>query len=442
MVITDSLHQGCPTMRGVLRQLQTNRLMRKHVVELSQTHQPHLLDTLSAQCRKDSQTNKLSTNSLPDSHMFVRSFEPVEALQVELACEARWRWSYRPSTDHNQIIGPCTTWKAKISPGAKISKLTSMAASHFFGSASQSSSKILQFRMVVVRTRALLLWDKTVSEEELRDNDVAVKLNVLHLCVDAFEQYGERFSKDSPRIFMSLIETGAHLLSLNPNGMEVFQQVKKEWNSKREIPLHSPYVKQLIDMGFSENLVVKALKDKKMNVNHAMEWLLEQSSSTKAETDQAEEPSCSQSKPLTVLDAFNDLMQAALSRRHENIKLDMKHVEHLKQMGFQAKEIEKALKETDNNINAAAAVLKGSASTSPTAMYNHLDLNGSMYKALMGSEIIQLNLKKPKFLLALLSILEDPQSLTLWMKDREISNVLTHIILLHNTEISGGRQVT
>lgn len=80
-----------------------------------------------------------------------------------------------------------------------------------------------------------------------------------HFC----EQYAERFSKDSPRIFISLIETGAQLLNFTPNGMEVLQQVKKEWNSKKDIPIHSPYVKQLTDMGFSERLVVKALTDKK-----------------------------------------------------------------------------------------------------------------------------------------------------------------------------------
>lgn len=43
---------------------------------------------------------------------------------------------------------------------------------------------------------------------------------------------------------------------------------------------------------------------------------------------------------------------------------------------------------------------------------------------------------------ALLSILEDPQSLTLWLKDREICCILNYLILLHNTEVSGGRKLT
>lgn len=77
------------------------------------------------------------------------------------------------------------------------------------------------------------------------------------------EQYPERFSKDSSCIFITLIEIAARLLAYAHNGMEVFQQVKKELASKREPAVHSPYVKQLIDMGFPEKMVVKALATKK-----------------------------------------------------------------------------------------------------------------------------------------------------------------------------------
>ncbi|XP_052124092.1 ubiquitin-associated domain-containing protein 1 isoform X2 [Frankliniella occidentalis] len=377
-------------------------------------------------------------------------------------------------SDHLKIvvINSGAVWRAKISTSAKISKLTALAVSHFHGSGLQSSSKLSRFRMVLVRTRAVLSWDMTVSEEELKDNvecrippkrsapdlrgPTSFEINeaTKHLAMQNSERsgqksseaeddldYAERFSKDSPRIFISLIETGAQLLNFTPNGMEVLQQVKKEWNSKKDIPIHSPYVKQLTDMGFSERLVVKALTDKKMNVNEAMEWLLEQSSNSK-EADQAEEPSSSQAKPMTVLEEFQNLMQAALSRRQENIKLDLKLVERLKQMGFKATDIERALRETDNNIKEAVALLKDSPNASAATQSKHLDPHGSMFKAMMASEIIQLNLEKPKFLLALLSILEDPQSLTLWLKDREICCILNYLILLHNTEVSGGRKLT
>lgn len=76
-------------------------------------------------------------------------------------------------------------------------------------------------------------------------------------------QYSIRFSIDIPRIFITLFETAARLLAYAPNGMEVLQEVKKELSSKRDPTLHSPYVKQLTDMGFSERSVLKALATKR-----------------------------------------------------------------------------------------------------------------------------------------------------------------------------------
>lgn len=102
--------------------------------------------------------------------------------------------------------------------------------------------------------------------------------------------------------------------------------------------------------------------------------------------------------------------------------------------------------------------------------YRRLDPNGALYKALIRSDLTQLNLKKPKFLFgqsilfisfkswilhqklhsvhllsflhtALFSLLEDPECLNLWLKDREIACILNHIILMHNTESSGGRRI-
>lgn len=44
-------------------------------------------------------------------------------------------------------------------------------------------------------------------------------------------------------------------------------------------------------------------------------------------------------------------------------------------------------------------------------------------------------------LAALLSILEDPQCLSLWQRDRDVGCILSHLTLLHNTQSSGGRRV-
>lgn len=162
-----------------------------------------------------------------------------------------------------------------------------------------------------------------------------------------------------------------------------------------------------------------------MNLSEATEWLLEQSSSSKEEELPEEQPSTSQVKTLTVYEAFQELLNSALRRRQDNFKLNQKHFDHLKQMGYDEKDIETALRETDNSLKAAVgtignpllmqnhenmpssllfglqlAWIAGNTSRTVPAKFNQsLDPSGSMYKSMMASEIIQLNLKKPKFIL-------------------------------------------
>ncbi|XP_034245208.1 ubiquitin-associated domain-containing protein 1 isoform X2 [Thrips palmi] len=386
-----------------------------------------------------------------------------------------------PESEHTKIsvIYMGAVWKTKVSNTTKINKLLAMSLTYFHGPSTHSTLRASKHKMVTVRTREVLSGEKSLNEEGLRENEEVLLVqcrssppkqpqpdlrgpstaemweatkdleprNIQKPGPKIPETEDEmditcsiRFSIDSPRICITLFETAARLLAYAPNGMEVLQQVKKEISSKREPNLHSPYVKQLTDMGFSERMVLKALTAKRMNVSEAMEWLLEQSSGSKEE--ELPEPSTSQAKTLTVYESFQDLLTSALRRRHDNFKLNQKHFDHLKQMGYEERDIEIALRETDNSLKAALAWILGHTSRAvPSKLNQSLDPSGSMYKSMMASEIVQLNLKKPKFILALLSILEEPQSLSLWQRDRDVGCVLNHLSLLHNTESSGGRRV-
>lgn len=92
-----------------------------------------------------------------------------------------------------------------------------------------------------------------------------------------------------------------------------------------------------------------------MNITKATEWLLEQDSQSK-ESDQHEDPYTSPSQPSTVFDAFQNLLHSTLKKREENFKINFKHVQKLKQMGYEEQDIENALRETDNNLKAAVGL--------------------------------------------------------------------------------------
>ena len=93
-----------------------------------------------------------------------------------------------------------------------------------------------------------------------------------------------------------------------------------------------------------------------MNVTKAAEWLLEQEAFK--DSDLPEEPSTSHSHPSTVFEAFQNLLHFILRSRQENFKVNFKYEQKLKALGYEEQDIEKALRETDNNLKAAVCVRK------------------------------------------------------------------------------------
>jgi len=107
------------------------------------------------------------------------------------------------------------------------------------------------------------------------------------------------------KILFSLVEAAARLLAPSPNGMEIFNTVRNHLKNKSQPTPDSRSVRQLVDMGFPQQKVIKALTlkryshqkstfnqcliikpfiieyfDARLNTAEALEWLLQHQDET------------------------------------------------------------------------------------------------------------------------------------------------------------------
>jgi len=185
------------------------------------------------------------------------------------------------------------------------------------------------------------------------------------------------------------------------------EQPQGESTSSSEVD--SDKLKQLQDMGFTENRAKKALLLNRMNTSLAMDWLLEH----EGDSDIDDALSAEQLQHLTKSTTFSP---------------DPIAVAKLKDMGFKEEDIAEALRMTNNNSEAACAYLLGEGGEAEFS----LDDTNVIHDVLM-NPTIQAGLANPRVLQALKALIENPSSAAQYISDPEIGPVL---IQVHNI-ISG-----
>jgi ribosomal protein L12E/L44/L45/RPP1/RPP2/uncharacterized protein Smg (DUF494 family) len=164
----------------------------------------------------------------------------------------------------------------------------------------------------------------------------------------------------------------------------------------------------LKDMGFTEERSKKALLLNRMNTELAAEWLLQHNS----------DPDIDQ--PLT---------QRQLKRIVQTEKKFVPNqdaVKQLKDMGFQEKDIIKALQITNNNQEAACAWLLGDREVEiGETGFSSEDSN--LIQTVLSNPIIQMGLANPRVMAAFRNMMENPASATQYINDPEIGPILLQV---------------
>ncbi|XP_046399661.1 ubiquitin-associated domain-containing protein 1 [Ischnura elegans] len=347
------------------------------------------------------------------------------------------------------------------------------------------------------------------------------------------------FQSELKKVIISIVEAAARVLAHTPQANQIIELMREKQYRKsdqmldgkgcaiiserneaaqgsvptalpgrttRRPPTPDPsVVARFVDMGFTEDMVLHALRIRRMNQEQALEWLLENLSSeagswSTADDDEVDleddadlavvesvesqaswandissdslEPdqdhflisgaSEALGRPSGAKELFptevegNDSEQsgqkswsaAELLRSFEAFKKHQfrpspKAMSALLEMGFSEDKVIEALKATGNSQVAACEWLlmhkkAGASSASSSSSWEEadegLDPNSPAYKAILSEPLVQLSLTNPKLLLAYLSILETPSSVSAWINDVDASPVLNQIFKTYNAE--------
>lgn len=267
-----------------------------------------------------------------------------------------------------------------------------------------------------------------------------------------------QFQSEIRKILISLVEASARIIAPSPNADEVFEVIQERLDAKAKTQPHPRAFYPFMDMGFSEHVASRALRLNRMNPNKALEWLLENGAEKEPEEDAVglkdeassgaghlqwqQEPACemstsSQSKMKTsqsVTQSVATLLAAFREFKQRDFQPNVKAVQNLMDMGFPEEDICDALCVTGNIQSAACEWLLGERRPSLQDLDIGLDPEGPIYKAIMSNPVIQLSLTSPKMLLAFLSLLENPNSASMWMNDPDASPVLSQIFKTYQAE--------
>ncbi|KAL0273597.1 UNVERIFIED_CONTAM: hypothetical protein PYX00_006230 [Menopon gallinae] len=378
------------------------------------------------------------------------------------------------STDEDEklkmyITAEGGTWLVGVDADMTVEKLKIMALTHFFSSA-ESQKLASKYRLVCVSERRTLPNGSTLIQEGLHSEDELLLVeaftpppkdipppdslrgptsNQINSATHGLKpmntvrknpqpECAADFHHEVRKILMSLCEVSAKVLSPTPDAQKVIKLLNEQLSIRRLSELNPLSVKALVDMGFTRQQAVRALK-KNFGHREAFEWLLEHANDPASDSEEELDspgPSTSQStgSNKTLVQAVDEMLEKFRRIKEREFKPNPKSVALLQEMGFSAEDAQEALRITGNNQNAACEWLIGDRRPSLQDLDRGLDPKSPIYEAIMNNASVQLSLSNPRMLLAFLSILDNPNSANLWLNDPEAAPALNTIFKIYHSE--------
>lgn len=374
-----------------------------------------------------------------------------------------------------------------------VDNLKVAALSQCFGP-SDSMKDAIYHKIVLVRTGRTLEDDKTLQQQGVIENDELLLLK-RRLCPSNFDMStssrikseeakrgpssevidrvtgnlskpkdkpltanitgGLDFQTELRRILISLIEVSQKLLCLNPEASKIFHQAEEilteptTKNNNEEVDAND--LKQLMDMGFTENRARKALLLNRSTVLSAMEWLLNHENdvdidepiqlvedlhvSPVTEVEGATGGSSTQEDTSTTNHKkVSNILHSLRAYRKREFKPDAKAMKHLLEMGFEEKDVIAALRVTRNDGNAACEWLLSDKKVPCEETDEGFETDSPLLKAILANPTVQLGLNNPRCLIAFIQMLEQPLSASHWLSDAETGPVLVQVSRIYHAE--------
>eukprot|EP00063_Salmo_salar_P051827 XP_014026662.1 PREDICTED: ubiquitin-associated domain-containing protein 1-like isoform X1 [Salmo salar] len=390
-----------------------------------------------------------------------------------------------------------TEWLEEVTEDTTIEQLKEKCLKHYVHGSLEDPKTITHHKLVHAATERILTETKTVADESLKDKDVLLLIKkrplppppkmaditaeekkkqdnkapdkdaILKATAGLSTRHTDRtvtqhnirdFQTELRKILVSLIEVAQKLLALNPDAVELFKKANAMLDEEEEDRVDETTLQQLTEMGFPESRAIKALRLNHMSVTQAMEWLIEHVDDPTVDTTLPGQdapgavgatappliPSISASFPnlLRTLSQTNTDAAARQDelteifkriRRKREFRPDSRAVIALMEMGFDEKEVVDALRVNNNQQDAACEWLLGDRKPSPEDLDKGIDINSSLFQAILENPVVQLGLTNPKTLLAFEDMLENPLNSTQWMNDPETGPVMLQISRIFQT---------
>ncbi|XP_064867785.1 ubiquitin-associated domain-containing protein 1-like isoform X1 [Oncorhynchus nerka] len=390
-----------------------------------------------------------------------------------------------------------TEWLEEVTEDTTIEQLKEKCLKHYVHGSLEDPKTITHHKLVHAATERILTETKTVADENLKDKDFLLLIKkrplppplkiaditaeekkkqdnkapdkdaILKATAGLSTRHTDRtvtqhnirdFQTELRKILVSLIEVAQKLLALNPDAVELFKKANAMLDEEEEDRVDETTLQQLTEMGFPESRAIKALRLNHMSVTQAMEWLIEHVDDPTVDTTLPGQgtpgavgatappliPSISASFPnllRTVSQTNTDsaARQDELTeifkriRRKREFRPESRAVIALMEMGFDEKEVVDALRVNNNQHDAACEWLLGDRKPSPEDLDKGIDINSSLFQAILENPVVQLGLTNPKTLLAFEDMLENPLNSTQWMNDPETGPVMLQISRIFQT---------
>jgi len=263
------------------------------------------------------------------------------------------------------------------------------------------------------------------------------------------------FRTDLNRILVTLIEASQKLLWCHPDAENIFKQVEEfllrsssdESNNPTtisqttdDIETRRHQINKLIELGFTEQQARIGLKRTRYDLHAAMELLLTQSDIVDDESDHENESNDNNtSEPVkTPLYSRNGPFISFRKFRQQRFQPNAKAIQSLKEIGFAYDDIITALRMFNNDKNLACEYLlsdkQQQQNMNDAETEQGLDSNSSIFQSIMQNPIVQRTLNNPKTFFIMLQIAENPTTITNYLNDPDIGNMLLQISRIYHAE--------
>ncbi|CAF1029510.1 unnamed protein product [Rotaria sordida] len=325
------------------------------------------------------------------------------------------------------------------------------------------------YKLISIETKKIIDEQKTLSQEDVKDGDEYLLAAKVSQQPSKAEQTFEpssinqnliefrtqdlplptyslsrsqhlagrtEFRTDLSRVLLTLIETSHKLLWYCADAENIFQEAeeilsKSPRTDSNHTEKHQNQIEKLVNMGFTEQQAQQALERTKYDLNAAMKLLL-----TEKDTDDNEKGRKNLHKTKFFYSRNGPFIPFREFRK-KCFQPNSLAIQSLEDMGFNHDDIIHALRICYNNGNLACEYLitdKEQQNILDAINEQGLDPNSNMFQAIMENSVIQRAINNPKIFLVMLQLYENPSTITTYLNDPEVGNMLLQISRIYNAE--------